>query len=44
VLRIPGESRGADIEMAKAKELGKTIFMSLDEIPNVSSGLSGDFF
>jgi hypothetical protein len=25
--------------MAKAKELGKTIFMSLDEIPNVSSGL-----
>lgn len=39
VLRIPGESKGADIEMAKAKELCKTIFMSLEEIPSVSSGL-----
>ncbi len=37
ILRIPGESRGADIEMAKAKEMGKLIFMSLDEIPNVQS-------
>ena len=37
VLRIPGESKGADLEMAKAKELGKTIFTSLDEIPNVIS-------
>jgi len=37
VLRIPGESKGADLEMVKAKELGKTIFTSLDEIPNVIS-------
>lgn len=37
VLRIPGESRGADLEMAKAKEMGKAIFYSLDEIPTVIS-------
>ena len=37
VLRIPGESKGADLEMVKAKKLGKTIFTSLDEIPNVIS-------
>jgi hypothetical protein len=36
VLRIPGESRGADLEMAKAKELGKIIFLSLAEIPDLS--------
>ena len=35
VLRIPGESRGADIEMEKAKELGKLIFRSLEEIPDL---------
>lgn len=34
VLRIPGESKGADIEMDKAREMGKTIFMSLEEIPH----------
>ena len=36
VLRIPGESRGADLEMAKAKDLGKIIFTSLEEIPSLS--------
>ena len=36
VLRIPGESRGADLEMAKAKELGKIIFLNLEEIPDLS--------
>jgi hypothetical protein len=35
VLRIPGESKGADIEMNKAREMGKTIFMSLEEIPQL---------
>lgn len=35
VLRIPGESRGADIEMAKARELGKIVFESLDDVPYV---------
>jgi len=36
VLRIPGESRGADIEMQKARDMGKIIFKDLDEIPEVS--------
>lgn len=39
VLRIPGESRGADIEMAKAKEMGKIIFTSIEDIPTLNSGL-----
>ena len=38
VLRIPGESRGADLEMGKARELGKIIFTSLEEIPDLNSG------
>jgi hypothetical protein len=37
VLRIPGESRGADLEMAKAKEMGKVIFTNIDEIPELSN-------
>ena len=36
VLRIPGESRGADLEMAKAKELGKIIFTSVEDIPDLT--------
>ena len=36
VLRIPGESKGADIEMEKARTMGKIIFNSLEEIPNAS--------
>ena len=39
VLRIPGESRGADLEMGKAKEMGKIIFNNFDEIPDLNSGL-----
>ncbi len=40
VLRIPGESRGADLEMSKARVMGKIIFNSFEEIPNLtSSGL-----
>jgi hypothetical protein len=35
VLRIPGESRGADLEMGKARDLGKIIFNGLDEIPSI---------
>jgi hypothetical protein len=37
ILRIPGQSRGADIEMAKAREMGKIIFESLDDIPAVDT-------
>lgn len=39
VLRIPGESRGADLEMDKAREMGKLIFTGIDEIPNADSDL-----
>ena len=38
VLRIPGESRGAALEMGKARELGKIIYTSLEEIPDLNSG------
>ncbi len=37
VLRIPGESRGADLEMGKARDMGKIIFNSFDEIPDLNS-------
>ena len=33
VLRIPGESRGADLDVARARELGLTIFESVDDLP-----------
>jgi len=39
VLRIPGESRGADLEMGKARDMGKIIFNSLEEIQTLNSGI-----
>ena len=36
VLRIPGASRGADLEMENAKALGKQIFLSLDDVPDLN--------
>jgi hypothetical protein len=36
ILRIPGESRGADLEMEKARQMGKIIFSDLAQVPNVS--------
>ena len=30
-----GSSRGADIELTRAKELGKQVFYSLEEVPEV---------
>jgi hypothetical protein len=33
VLRIPGESRGADIECDLAREWGKPVYTSVDELP-----------
>jgi hypothetical protein len=38
VLRIPGESRGADLEVGKAKEMGKIIFTNINDIPEVTNG------
>jgi hypothetical protein len=36
ILRIPGESRGADLEMEKARQMGKLIFTDIDQVPNVT--------
>ena len=36
ILRIPGESRGADLEMEKARQMGKMIFTDLDQVPDAS--------
>ena len=33
VLRIPGESRGADIECDLAREWGKPVYASVDDLP-----------
>jgi hypothetical protein len=33
ILRVEGESRGADKEVALFKEQGKLVFRNLDEIP-----------
>ena len=35
VFRIAGESVGADREVARAEGLGKIIYRSLDEVPDV---------
>lgn len=32
LLRIPGESKGGDIEVARARELGIPVYFSLDEL------------
>jgi hypothetical protein len=34
VLRIPGESRGADMDVAHAKALGLHVFYTLEDIPD----------
>jgi len=36
VLRIPGESTGADNDVAIAKERGRRIFYNLEDIPEIS--------
>lgn len=36
VLRIPGASKGADLDVATARKLGLPIFKSLDDIPMLS--------
>lgn len=33
VLRIPGESRGADLECDLARELGKPVYTDIDQVP-----------
>lgn len=36
VLRLPGESPGADREVHYAISLGKPVYYGLEELPNVS--------
>ena len=36
ILRIPGESVGADLEVAEAKKMCLFIFYSLEDVPDVS--------
>ncbi|HTU98977.1 MAG TPA: hypothetical protein VMF13_00450 [Luteitalea sp.] len=33
VLRIPGDSRGADLDVARAMELGKPVFTDIEQLP-----------
>ena len=33
VLRIPGESRGADLDVARARQLGLPVYTSVNELP-----------
>jgi hypothetical protein len=33
VLRIPGESQGADLDVERARQLGLAVFFDLDEVP-----------
>ncbi len=36
ILRIPGESRGADLEMENAREMGKIIFTDINQVPDLT--------
>ena len=37
VLRLPGESRGADLDVTIARERGIPVYFSLDEIPTAAA-------
>ena len=36
VLRIPGESRGADLDVARAQALGLPVYTQVDNLPNLA--------
>lgn len=42
VLRLPGESAGADREVSEAQRLGKLVVYSIDELQNVGALTVGD--
>ncbi|MGZ2743978.1 DUF4406 domain-containing protein [Burkholderia stagnalis] len=42
VLRIDGESRGADADVALAGRLGKPVYRALDDVPAVTPEARGD--
>jgi hypothetical protein len=33
LLRVPGESRGADMDVERARALGLPVYMSIDDLP-----------
>lgn len=41
VLRLPGASRGADQDVAIARERGIPVYHALDEVPGVTDGADG---
>lgn len=41
VLRIPGESRGADLDVARAIELGLPVYRDLSELPRRAEARGG---
>jgi hypothetical protein len=42
VLRIPGESRGADLDVAHALELGLPVYKAIDELPQCAVNPSAE--
>lgn len=42
LLRIPGESRGADLDVALAQELGLPVYRAIDELPRRTVHPSAD--
>lgn len=43
VLRIPGDSRGADLDVARARALGVPVYFNVDELPlSVTTGQTND--
>ncbi|MXN77495.1 DUF4406 domain-containing protein [Burkholderia sp. 4701] len=42
VLRIDGESRGADADVALARSLGKPVYAALDDVPVATPEARGD--
>jgi hypothetical protein len=42
VLRLPGESKGADIEVIRAKELGMPVFYGIEEVLKAHEQGQGD--
>jgi hypothetical protein len=41
VLRLPGESAGADLDVATAKRLGLPVYHDVTEIPRLETSSSG---
>lgn len=40
VFRMPGDSKGADLEVRHAKKIGKPVYYNLEELPDLSRDYS----